>query len=86
MLVQIPRDFHALKRSDIALARAWREHTREMFRSAFARGYCVTDFLCDAERSVYLLQQRWESACEAPARIGTLAPGPRCAVADVQTT
>jgi chorismate synthase len=58
--VQIPRDFHALKRRDIALACAWREHTRELFQSAFARGYWAVDFLSEDSGTFYLLQKDWQ--------------------------
>jgi predicted GNAT superfamily acetyltransferase len=43
-LVEIPSDFQALKTHDWLLARAWRQHTREIFEDAFAAGYLVTDF------------------------------------------
>jgi predicted GNAT superfamily acetyltransferase len=59
VLVRIPGDFHALKRRDPALARAWREHTADLFELCFARGYLVTDFLRDEQVGYYLLQQGW---------------------------
>jgi predicted GNAT superfamily acetyltransferase len=58
-LIEIPHDFHALKRRDIALARAWRDHTRGLFESVFACGYWVTDFLLDGDASYYLLKKGW---------------------------
>ena len=58
-LVEIPADFQALKTRDLALARAWRQHTRELFEAAFQAGYLVTDFfhehLGGRERSFYAL-------------------------------
>ena len=55
----IPADFPVLKAGDFALARDWRFFTRELFETAFARGYIVTDFVYDAghgqPRSLYVL-------------------------------
>ncbi len=58
LLVEVPSDFMAIKRSDPELAKAWRMHSREVFEGAFAAGYLVTDFVHvpdDAPRSYYLL-------------------------------
>jgi len=60
-LVEIPANFQALKRKDIALAQAWRQHTRELFEACFAAGYIVTDFLYETAgwpRSFYLLTRQ----------------------------
>ncbi len=46
-LVEIPRDFQALKAHDLVLAREWRLHTRLLFEAAFAQGYLVTDFFSE---------------------------------------
>jgi predicted GNAT superfamily acetyltransferase len=54
LLVEIPDDFLALKESDLALARDWRFYGREIFETAFAAGYLVTDFIHDAGRSFYV--------------------------------
>ncbi len=58
-LVEIPPDFHALKQSDLGVAKSWREHSREVFTSLFAAGYLVTDFLFlkgeELPRSYYVL-------------------------------
>jgi predicted GNAT superfamily acetyltransferase len=58
-LVEIPSDFMALKAQDRDLAIQWRAHTRQIFRSAFASGYLVTDFIHLKEerlpRSYYVL-------------------------------
>jgi predicted GNAT superfamily acetyltransferase len=42
VLLQLPRDIVALRRSDELLARSWREVVREILVSAFADGYEVT--------------------------------------------
>jgi predicted GNAT superfamily acetyltransferase len=55
ILAEIPSDFSALKEADFALARDWRFFTREVFETAFAAGYIVTDFVHDAGRSFYVL-------------------------------
>ena len=59
LLAEIPSDFMALKSADFALARDWRFFTRELFETAFAEGYLVTDFVLDHAsgdtRSLYVL-------------------------------
>jgi predicted GNAT superfamily acetyltransferase len=54
-LAEIPSDFPALKDADFALARDWRFFSRELFETAFAQGYLVTDFVYDHSRSLYVL-------------------------------
>jgi predicted GNAT superfamily acetyltransferase len=58
LLAEIPSDFMALKADDFALARDWRYFTREVFETAFASGYLVTDFVFEKEtgkpRSLYI--------------------------------
>lgn len=54
-LAEIPPDFIRLKDADFALARDWRFFTRELFETAFAEGYIVTDFVFDQARSFYVL-------------------------------
>ncbi|HET9913046.1 MAG TPA: GNAT family N-acetyltransferase [Anaerolineales bacterium] len=54
-LAEIPSDFPALKNADFALARDWRFFSRELFESAFAEGYIVTDFVYEQSRSFYVL-------------------------------
>jgi predicted GNAT superfamily acetyltransferase len=54
-LVEIPSDFLTLKASDLSLARAWRSYSREVFETAFASGYLVTDFVHGNGRSFYVL-------------------------------
>ncbi len=53
-LAEIPSDFNGLKQSDFALARDWRFFTREVFETAFAAGYIITDFVYDQRRSFYV--------------------------------
>ena len=54
-LAEIPSDFNALKEVDFALARDWRFFSREVFETAFAAGYIITDFVYDNGRSFYVL-------------------------------
>jgi predicted GNAT superfamily acetyltransferase len=54
-LAEIPSDFSALKDADFSLARDWRFFSRELFETAFAEGYIVTDFIYDQSRSFYVL-------------------------------
>lgn len=44
VLVEIPANFQALKRQDMALAQRWRAHTRDLFEHYFAYQYVATDF------------------------------------------
>ena len=55
VLAEIPSDFAALKEADFPLARDWRFFSREVFETAFAAGYIVTDFVFDRSRSFYVL-------------------------------
>ena len=54
-LAEIPSDFSALKEKDFSLGRDWRFFSRELFETAFASGYIVTDFIYDQLRSFYVL-------------------------------
>jgi predicted GNAT superfamily acetyltransferase len=54
-LAEIPSDFQALKDADFALARDWRFFLRELFETAFAEGYIVTDFVHEGPRSFYVM-------------------------------
>ncbi len=47
LLTEIPGDFLALKDADFSLARDWRFFSRELFETAFAAGYLVTDYVFD---------------------------------------
>ncbi len=55
VLAEIPSDFNALKEADFALARDWRFFSREVFETAFAAGYIVTDFIYEHGKSLYVL-------------------------------
>ena len=54
---EIPNNFMKMKAEDFALARDWRNFSREVFESIFKTGYLVTDFIYDREskRSFYVL-------------------------------
>jgi predicted GNAT superfamily acetyltransferase len=54
-LAEIPSDINALKEADFAIARDWRFFSRELFETAFASGYLITDFVYDEGRSFYVL-------------------------------
>jgi predicted GNAT superfamily acetyltransferase len=55
LLAEIPPDFSALKDADFAIAREWRFFSREVFETAFAAGYIVTDFIFENGHSFYVL-------------------------------
>ena len=59
LLAEISADFLDLKTKDFSLARDWRFFTRELFETAFAKDYIVTDFVFDknevAPRGFYIL-------------------------------
>lgn len=55
--VEIPADIDAVKRTDLAVARAWRRETRAAFRLLFTRGFAVTGFSVGGGRSLYLLER-----------------------------
>jgi predicted GNAT superfamily acetyltransferase len=56
LLLEVPRDFQAIKRDDAALALAWREAGRAAFEAAFGAGYAAVDFLRSTDgRGAYLL-------------------------------
>ena len=59
LMAEIPPDFITLKSTNFALARDWRFFAREVFETAFAIGYLVTDFIFDRDEgklhSLYVL-------------------------------
>jgi predicted GNAT superfamily acetyltransferase len=55
LLAEIPSDINGLKEADFALARDWRFFLREIFETAFAASYIVTDFIHENGRSFYVL-------------------------------
>ena len=58
-LLEIPVNYTAMVNSDPVLARAWRLHTRDLFKRLMSMGYAVTDFLHEPyqshDRAYYLL-------------------------------
>jgi chorismate synthase len=69
LLVEIPRDFQAIKQRDRALALEWRMAARAALEPAFERGYAAVEFLRDASgaRGAYLLFQQPAPAQERAA-------------------
>jgi predicted GNAT superfamily acetyltransferase len=57
ILVEVPANFQAIKRSDMPLAIQWRLRTRHLFEDAFGQGYTVTDLLRHDNRCHYLLER-----------------------------
>ncbi len=59
LLVEIPTNFMDMKAKDFSLARDWRFFSRELFETAFAKNYIVTDFIFDTNdgspRGLYIL-------------------------------
>ena len=56
LLLEIPSDVQAMKRSDPALALDWRHAARAAFEAAFGAGYAAVEFLRSADgRGAYLL-------------------------------
>ena len=53
--IQVPRDFQALKRRSLELAREWRMETRAAFEAALGVGLVATDF----EREGWYVLTRW---------------------------
>lgn len=57
-LVEIPTDYLRLAQTNLALARSWRTHSREVFGAVLNRGYVATDFIHEnyagRSRSFYL--------------------------------
>lgn len=57
-LVEIPRDFDAIARSEQQIARGWQQHIREAFVPMLNGGYFVSDFLTGTlegrDRAFYL--------------------------------
>lgn len=55
LLAEVPSNFGDLKDADFSLARDWRFFSREVFETAFAEGYIITDFIYDNGKSFYVL-------------------------------
>jgi predicted GNAT superfamily acetyltransferase len=60
-LVEIPVNFTGIVKSDPVLGRAWRLHSRDLFKRLMSLGYVVTDFIHapheGRDRAFYLLSQ-----------------------------
>ncbi|HLF29262.1 MAG TPA: hypothetical protein VJG32_23305 [Anaerolineae bacterium] len=68
-LVEFPALFQDVKRLDIGLAQAWREHTRSIFERAFVSGFTVTDLLYErgaAPRAFYVLTRTDSGEASVP--------------------
>ena len=55
VFLEVPPDIEAVKKHDMELAKAWRLHTREAFKEAFARGYKAVDLARKGPRVFYQL-------------------------------
>jgi predicted GNAT superfamily acetyltransferase len=55
LMIEIPADFQAIKKMDMALALKIRLHTRQQFEDAFAQGYAVMGFAVGSPNARYLL-------------------------------
>jgi len=56
--LEIPNNFDAIRRTDLAAAQTWRLRTREEFQRAFAEGYEAVDFV----QGAYLLRKKGSEA------------------------
>ena len=57
-LVEFPANFQAIRRADLPLALAWRQHLRSICETAFASGYIVIDYVHEPgprARSFYVM-------------------------------
>ena len=45
LMVEIPANIQLIKQTDIALATAWRNHSRRLFEHFFDHNYLITDFV-----------------------------------------
>ena len=57
LLVEVPRDFSTLRRTEPKLAREWQRKIREIFVHYLNRSYCASDFSFLDGRSAYLLDR-----------------------------
>ncbi len=55
VLIPIPGDFQTMRKNAPQLAHEWRFFTRNVFETAFAAGYIVTDFVYENGRGYYIL-------------------------------
>lgn len=63
LLVEVPLNYPAMVRARSELARSWRMHTRDIFRSLIGVGYVVTDFVRALyegyDRGFYVLEKNF---------------------------
>jgi len=57
MVVQIPSSIGGIKAHDMGVARAWVDHLRAVFETAFSEGYVAVDCLYEDGRSLYVLER-----------------------------
>ena len=60
--VALPRSLDAIRRTAPEGVLTWRLALREALQSAFARGYCITDFLSDRDSNVYILKRNGDAS------------------------
>lgn len=58
LLLPVPAHFQAVKRADMGIAAAWRDKTRSLFQSYFARGYTVTHLIRSEDVVYYVLENQ----------------------------
>ena len=59
MLATVPLSFQNIKKRDMGLAAAWRQHTHELFETAFTNDYTAIDLMVADDRCFYLLEKEW---------------------------
>lgn len=57
LLIEVPANFQAIKRSDMTLAIEWRLRTRQLFEDAFAQGYTAVDLIKQGDGVAYVLER-----------------------------
>lgn len=58
LLLPVPAHFQEVKRADMVVAAAWRDKTRTLFQTYFARGYTTTHLIRSEEVVYYVLENR----------------------------
>ncbi len=59
VLLQVPRNFQAVKKADLQTGVAWRMHSREMFTAAFDNDYTAIDLIPGETVCHYLFEKNW---------------------------
>lgn len=57
VLITIPNNIQTIKKVDLDVAHAWRLHTRELFESAFDKGFSAVNVIRKADCSDYILRR-----------------------------